>query len=866
MGEVYRARDTRLERSVAIKVICLALVDPDKLRRFEQEARSIAALNHPNILAIYDTGVHDGNPFLVTELLEGETLRERLSHGPLPVRKVVEIGSQVAHGLAAAHERGIIHRDLKPENIFLTNDGHAKLLDFGLAKAQADAATSGSSMSQVLTASHSGAAQTSPGMVMGTAPYMAPEQVRGEKVDHRCDIFSFGAVLYEMLSGKRAFSGPSSVETMSAVLNAEPPEIDPNIKIPAGLERIVRHCLEKNPADRFQSARDLTFALGALSGSELTRALPGRPAKTWPRWLMFAAGAALLLAVAALGYLIRRPAANADRLEFTIPPAGEVTHLALSPDGAMLAYVSPDDVSGEGMIYVQRVGKLTAAALNGTEGATYPFWSPDDSYVAFFAAGKLKKVAVSGGAPQVIANVVSARGGSWGKKDVIIYAPGAAGPLWRVNADGTDAQPLTDKVATVNEPSHRWPLFLPDGDHFFFWAGNFNESRDDRVSGIYVSSLAVKEKKLVVLTRSNPGFADGNVFYVDGKYSLLAAAVNEKNGNLVGRPHVVLNQVGFQPSTYWSAYTAAGNGTVVYHLNTAMPTSRLTWYDRSGKELGHVGEIGILSNPTLSPDGTRVAVDVSDAKAKNIDVWTYDLARGTSERFTFDPAEETTGVWSRDGSKLAFRSAAPGGVLRVRSANGLGSEGTIVNGDYGGFDLLPNSWVQEDKQVLATRQLGSGGSNLVLVSVAGKTITPLSLGKGSEKNGQISPDGKWLAYASNETGDWEVYVTTFPTPGGKWQVSRGGGSEPRWRNDGNEIFYVGPKGELTSVSVDTRNGFSCGTPLPLFQLQARSPVSSTDLYTYDVAADGKRFLVNRYVKPVTIPPLNILLNSLAAGQ
>src|SRR5664280_2248164 len=381
MGEVYRARDARLNRSVAIKVLPSAIAsDPDRMRRFEQEARSIAALNHPNILAIHDVGVQDGTSYLVMEMLEGETLRERLDRGPLPVRKAVEIGTQIAYGLAAAHERGIVHRDLKPENIFLTNDGHVKLLDFGLAKDTA-ASTSASSANGVTAVTM----RTTPGVVMGTAPYMAPEQVRGEAVDYRADIFSFGTVLYEMLSGKRAFGGDASVETMNAILKSDPAEIDlTTVKISPGLDRIVRHCLEKNPADRFQSARDLTFALEALSGSGSASSLPavgaGRQRGPW----LWAIAAVALLAAMIVGFAARSASAPAAlRMDFAIPTSAEVTHLALSPDGSMLAYVSPEEETGEGVIFVQRIGSTAVIRLEGTQTASHPFWSPDAKYIRF---------------------------------------------------------------------------------------------------------------------------------------------------------------------------------------------------------------------------------------------------------------------------------------------------------------------------------------------------------------------------------------------------------------------------------------------------------------------------------------------------
>jgi len=868
MGEVYRARDARLNRSVAVKVLPPALAaDPARMQRFEQEARTVAALNHPNILAVYDVGVQEGTPYLVTELLEGETLRERLDRGPVPVRKAVEIGLQIAHGLCAAHERGVVHRDLKPENVFLTRDGHAKLLDFGLAKANV-ATPAGSQPSGGMsdfTLQTVQTMQTEPGVVMGTAPYMAPEQVRGEAIDSRADIFSFGAVMYETLSGKRAFAGDSAVEIMTAVLKSEPPEFDvEQLKVPPALERIVRHCLEKNRVDRFQSARDLIFALSALSGSESTAALRPQAARRIPWGMWAAAGAALLLIVAAVAVLARWPQARdaGRRMDFAIPVQGEVGHIAISPDGSMLAFIVVDENSGEGVLNIQAIGSPNAKHLEGTQGATYPFWSPNDDYVAFFAHGKLKKISVTGGAPQVLASALQARGGSWGKKGTIIYAPDAGGPLWRVDADGTEAAPLTDKAFTGTDSSHRWPVFLPDGDHFLFWSGDFNERAEDSASGIYYASLGdAQHKHLVKQARSNPGYAREHLFYIDDKLSLVSVPMKMSNYTVNGKPEIVAQQVGHHPSTYWGAFTVANNGTVVYHLGTGSSLSQLTWFDRTGKELGRVGDPGLLANPSLSPDGNRVVVDIADPREKNIDVWIFELNRNGSTRFTFDREEETTGVWSRDGKSIAYRWAGAPEVVRLKNSNGFEADKGLAKGPPGNADMLPNSFTPDDQQVMVTMQVDTGGLGLGVVSVKDKSVTPFLPGQSNKADGQISPDGKWVAYQSDESGEWEVYISPFPAGGGKLQVSRGGGTDPRWRKDGKELFYLDPKGYLVAAPVESQNNLATVTPVPLFQTHARTSVSSSDFFSYDVAQDGQRFLVDRYVKPAQTPPLGIVLNA-----
>ena len=864
MGEVYRAKDTRLGREVALKILPGSFAtEPDRLRRFEQEARAVAALNHPNILAIHDIGQHDGSPFLVSELLEGESLRAVLDRGTQPQRKTIEYGVQIAHGLAAAHEKGIVHRDLKPENIFVTKDGRIKILDFGLAKLAQKAGAQPDELT--LTSAH-----TAVGVVMGTASYMAPEQVRGEAADPRTDIFAFGAVLYEMLAGMRAFRRDTAAETMTAVLKDDPPELsDPGRQVSPALERIVRRCLEKSPEQRFQSARDLSFALSALSGTESsTLARAAAVPRRTPLWPWLAAALALVAVSAATWFVARRPQPT-TRMQFAlaVPDEISVSHMALSRDGKLLVFVSPEESSALPMLFVQRVGSSSVTPLPGTQGASYPFWSPDGAYVGFFANGKLQKMAISGGTPQLLATALSGRGGSWGTKGVIIYAADAQSPLQRINADGTGMAPVTEGIRTKEDQSHRWPMFLPDGDHFLFWAGNFSNAKDDRLSGIYLSSLEGKERKLVVLCHSSFGFDARNLYYADEQRQLVSMAFDASAATVSGSPAVVANVVGFQPSTYWSAFTVAENGTLIYNTEVGAAQSALTWMDRSGKELGRIGDAAVVANPTLSPDGSRVAVDISDEKANNVDVWVESATGTGNSRFTFDPSEEVVAVWSRDGKTLAYRNAGSDGPsLLLKPATGLERERkryTLPSTSMD--DIIPNSWSLDDQQILFTHQITSG-EYLELIPVAGGEPTRFLTSKGSETNGQISPDGKWVAYASDESGVWEIYVTSFPGAAGKWQVSRGGGSEPRWRGDGKEIFYIAPSGMLTAVPVNGENIFATGTPAPLFQIHGRAPISSTDVFTYDVAKDGNRFLVNRYVKPEHVPPLTILLNAANGDQ
>ena len=872
MGEVYRARDTRLDRAVAIKILTQGVADtPEVRQRFEREARAVSSLSHPHICVLYDVGNQDGIEYLVMEHLEGETLAARIAKGSLTTAELLRYASQIADALDKAHRQGIVHRDLKPANVMLTKTG-AKLLDFGLAKdeeiLQGDPGSS-PTMSRPLTMQ---------GSIVGTIQYMSPEQLEGKPADARSDIFSFGAMLYEMATGRKAFEAKSQASLIAAILKDDPKplrELQP--LTPLALEHVVKACLAKDPDERPQSAHDLKLQLewmresSGISQSQLaqteqsTEASPSRR-KTKTASIIAASALCTLLVAAVIGYFFKPQPAPADRLEFSIPLQNEMSHLALSADGRMLAFVSPDPASGANMVSVQRVGSPGVSVLPGTAGASYPFWSPDDAYVAFFADGKLKKIALSGGAPQILATATSGRGGAWGRRGVIIFSAQAAGWLSKVNADGSNLVPLTDKLFDSSKTvSHRWPVFLPDGEHFLFMTLTFSNNVTDDYRGVYFGSIAGDAKRIAPQAMSNPGYANGHLFYLDDKKSLRAVSLDPGNGTVTGDAQLVTDQVGFQPSVYWGAFSVAKNGTIVYNPTVGAGLSALTWYDRTGKELGRVGEIGVLSNPTLSPDDGRLAVDVADTKANNINIWLSDLKRDTYSRFTFDSSEDVGGVWSRDGSLIAYRSLQSSDTnVFVKQTQGLQPPHSIISlkeRSRATDDLNPNSWSLDGAQLLCTLQPATGGTQLVLLPTSGGNMTPFLTTKTSETNGQISPDGKWVAYASNESGDWEIYVTTFPTAAGKWQVSQSGGSEPRWRGDGKEIFYIGAGGTLTAVPVSTTGTFASGNSTPLFHTQLRAQVSSTDQFTYDATKDGQRFLVNRYAKPPQVAPLRIILNA-----
>jgi Tol biopolymer transport system component len=514
------------------------------------------------------------------------------------------------------------------------------------------------------------------------------------------------------------------------------------------------------------------------------------------------------------------------------------------------------------MLFVQRIGSSNITPLSGTQGASYPFWSPDNAFIGFFANGKLQKIAVTGGPPQALATAHEGRGGSWGSKNVIIFSPDAQSPIMRVSPDGGAATAVTDKIQVSGDASHRFPIFLPDGNHFLFWAGNFSNVKEDQSSGIVFSSLEGKQRKFIVPGHSSFAVDANNLYYVDGSSHLVALKFNQSNGDVSGTPSVIATTVGFQASTFWAALTASQTGTLIYNASSGAMQSVLTWFDRSGKDLGKVGQPAVICNPSISPMGNRVAVDVSDPKANNVDVWIESVTDNQNSRFTFDPAEEVAPVWSRDGSQITYRLAdTDGASIMLKSASGLEREKRLFTTPSTSMDdLVANSWTLDGTQILITRK-SSRGDHLLLLPIGGGEPKPLFNTDASTTAGQISPDGKWIVYASDETGNWEIYVSSFPGAQGKWQVSRGGGTEPRWRGDGKEIFYIAPNGMLNAVGVNGESTFATGTPMPLFEVRGRAAISSTDVYSYDVAKDGKRFLVNSYMKPEHIAPLSIVLNA-----
>ena len=847
MGEVYRARDTRLNREVAIKVLPAAFArDPERLRRFQQEAQAVAALNHPNILAIHDFGEHDGSPYIVTEFLEGETLRGRLNSGALPVRKASEFAEQIARGLAAAHDKGIVHRDLKPENIFVTRDGRVKILDFGLAKLTPEATPEAATL----------ASQTEPGMVMGTVGYMSPEQVRGQVADHRSDLFSFGVILYEMLSGKRAFQGQTSVETMNAILKEDPPEFaETNRSVPPALERIVRHCIEKGPEERFQSARDAAFALGALSdsSSSATGAVTVARRRAWRPWLRAAAEMALL--GLALGLLLtRNSAAPRSSVKAAIlPPPGDgfwanITQpAAISPDGRFLAIIAMRN--GHQQLWLRRLDVADAQPIAGSEDASNPFWSPDSRYIAFFVPGKLKKVDVSGGAVSDICPAGSfGMGGAWSNRGVIVLATfGTA--LKRVPASGGTPEPIPGAELSSDSIGHMWPAFLPDGKHFLYldWKYPTRVSHDD---GVWIGSIDGEKARRLSLTSTNAQYSAGYLLFSrDG--DLVAQKFNLSRFELSGAILPVAREIEYDTFFHDGMFSVSANGVLVYGSAGVGVNTVLTWLDRQGKILGTLGQPDQTFQHSISPDGKRVAVDPKPVDARE-KIWIYDVDRGTRIPLMADESGPSLyhPVWSPDGKQLAYRDTeGKTSTLRVHAADGSGEEEPFGGGVRG--DVVEATDWSPDGRFLAfdmTRFQGryEWQTTLQVIGV-GRADKPV-LNIDSADFGKFSPDGHWLAYSDSHSG--EVYVIPFPGPGAPIAVSSGGGDDVRWRGDGKELFYV--KDDLMLVAAQVRESaqeFRVLSSRPLFRLQLPRNIGF-----YDVTRDGQRFLVNaRTVKEQTAP-------------
>jgi eukaryotic-like serine/threonine-protein kinase len=848
MGEVYRARDTRLERSVAIKVLPAEVsANAERKQRFEREARTISSLNHPNICALYDVGSQDGLEYLVLEYVEGETLEKRLEKGTLPTDVLLRHGIEIADALEKAHRSGVIHRDLKPANIMLTKSG-AKLLDFGLAKWSA----AGASQEETLKTLTAGATKlTEQGTILGTFQYMAPEQLEGKEADARTDLFAFGEVLYEMTTARAAFAGKTKASLIASILSAEPAPISTlQPMTPPALERLVRGCLEKDPDERWQTAHDVKLQLRAIAegGSQSGLPAPVSARRRFRERLGWAAaGVAALLAVAfAFGYFQRAPS-QAHAIRAYIKPmekssfvfAGTASGFGLSPDGRSLAYVATTP-EGKALIWVRPIDSLQAQPLAGTEGAGFPFWSPDSRFIGFFAGGKLKKIEASGGPPLTLCDAPTGRGGAWNREGIILFTPSVSSPLHRVSVAGGAATPITTLDASRNEASHRWPSFLPDGRHFLYVAGSSFTPRDTPSNSLLVGSLDSKESKLLFHTHANAIYGSGHILFLR-QNTLMAQPFDPKRLELTGDAFPVADPVQEDEGRMHGIFSSSENGALTYAEGVSGQDRQLIWVDRSGKKLGEVPGADAYADPQISPDGKRLAFTL---ESSGYDIWVYDIARAVKTRLTFGAASSQqanqAGVWSPDGRQIAYSCARPAKYgLCLRPSDGSGNEEFIHPGNE--QPRYPNDW-SPDGKVLACYEAKQGALEIWMLPLSGERKPyPFLQSPFNELGARFSPDGKWVAYTSLESGRPEVYVVPFPGPRGKWQVSTGGGTWPRWRRDGKEIFYLSPDNKIMAAQVRASgSSFEVGAIQPLFETR---PYRAFINGSYDVTADGQRFVI-----------------------
>ncbi len=840
MGEVYRAHDTRLGRDVAIKVLPDAFLrDPERLARFEREAQVLAALNHANVAAIHGVEESDGARFLVLEFVPGRTLAERLVAGPLPVEEALEICRQMAEALEAAHERGIIHRDLKPSNVKVTPEGKVKVLDFGLAKAFGPEAAA-ADLSHSPTATYRTGGE---GAILGTAAYMSPEQARGKALDRRTDIWSFGCVLYELLSSRQAFGGETVTDTLAAVVRGEP---DWNVlpaEVPAKIRYLLRRCLERDLKRRLQAIGEARIAIEeGLSGSAAAEAVPVAPLG-WQRALPWALVGALVAALLASLWVLRqasqRVPAPVLRSAVTVP-AGEFSTrgfgpwLALSPDGTHLVYEGFR--GGTWLLFLRPMDQYQAVPLSGTEGATGPFFSADGQWVGFFVDGKLKKVSIQGGAPLTLCDVPDARGATWTPDDTIIFTPTANSSLWRVAASGGTPQPLTTLDTKKGENSHRWPDILPGGKAVLFVESGSGVSG---VGEIAVLSLKTGKRRTLVELGMNPHYVPSGHLVYGQAGSLLAVPFDLDRLEVTGSPVPVLEDVDMDNSTGAVDFSPSAKGSLIYVLGGGLGAaySALVWVDRKGAERPIAAPPNPFGQPRLSPDGRRVAVNIL---GQNSDIWIYELARGALTRMTFQPGEDETPAWTSDGKRVAFSSSISGKPRTVfwKNADGSGSDEPLLDSGYhthlGSFSL--------DGRVLAYTDYGSVGRGdiWVLPLEGDRKPRPFLQTPFNERDPKFSPDGHWIAYTSDESGRDEVYVQPFPGPGGKWQVSTEGGYGPVWARNGRELFYRNAD-KMMVVAVSTKPTFSAGPPRLLFEGSYTN--SSRREANYDISPDGERFLM-----------------------
>jgi Tol biopolymer transport system component len=850
MGEVYRARDTRLGRTVAVKILPPDQnPTPEARQRFEREARTISQLSHPHICALYDVGREAEIDYLVMEYLEGETLAARLRRGALPLSEALRDAAAMADALNAAHRHGIVHRDLKPANVMLTPAG-VKLLDFGLAKPAAP--VSGSpGMSGVATPTQ----VTREGTILGTLPYMAPELLEGKEADARSDLFAFGAMLYEMTTGRKAFDGTSGASLISAIMTVEPSPVSHlQPASPPALDRLIAVCLAKDPENRWQNARDLGRELLFVAGAGATT----RHRAPRPALLGIASGAAL--AAGLLGGVVLRdwltpPAAGPGPIRLTLSlPKGTslIGTLSISPDGQRVALVGADE-TGVAKIWIRPIDAPAATPLAGTEGAMFPFWSPDSRSVAFYSDGKLRRIDIAGGDAQPLAEITDFRGGAWGIGGDIVFARNTNEGFFRVAESGGAITPVTTLDAAHQEESHRWPSFLPDGKRFLFLVVG-------KEAGIYLASLdgSVRRRILPDVLSAAIYAPPGYLLYTTGN-SLLARRFDPATGEFHGDAQAVAEEVWSDPIIWGhTAFSASSGGTIVYRPGSGGGL-QLTWFDRSGRNLGAVGPPGILLEPSFDPAMTRAVICHQDRVTGQVDLWIHDLVRGGVARFGGGPGHRgaQTPLWSPDGASVVYTGTrGEKWALLRRPVSDAGAAEEVLVPEDPGVSIFADDWSRDGRYLLYERITDKTRYDLWVRDLRTGQSRPLLVTEFNESHATLSPDGRFFAYVSDESRRGEVYVQGFPAGGTKWPVSSGGGDQPRWRQDGKELFFLAANGSLMAVDVSSGpSGLEVSKPRKLFTIGVPE---NTVRNTYLVADNGRRFLVT--LNPDTGSEAEVVLN------
>jgi serine/threonine protein kinase len=888
MGEVYyRARDTRLERTVAIKILPTEFArDPDLRARFEREARAVAALDHPHICAVYDVGeaaIADSHQpsalspevvqYLVMQYLDGETLAARLARtkGPLPLDQALTIAIEIADALDKAHRAGITHRDLKPANIMLTKSG-AKLLDFGLAKLRGPVAPiSMSGMTRLATPTPN----TAHGTILGTVHYMAPEQIEGREADARADLWALGVVLYEMLTGRRPFDGESPATVIGEILKGAPPPVSARQPLsPPLLDHIVGRCLDKDREERWQTAGDVRRELQwASTATAATAAITGRPTIARSSRRSWAIGIAVLfVSVAIAGVSLKlRSSSSPDMgpvMKFAIiPPPHTVftsleatlpsPHLAISPDGKWLAFVA-QATGGDAMLWVRPIDGTEAVPLSGTEQATYPFWAPDSRTVGFFSQGKLRRIDIRSGAPQTLSDAVDPRGGAWSRDNVIVYGLNQTG-LWRVAASGGSSVPVT--TLSANETGHRWPSFLPDGQHVVFQARTIRGAE----AAIDVAALDGSSRTRLLNSQFSVAYVNGYLLSL-ANGTLSAQRFDPVRRSVEGDAIPIAQGVAASTTLYGS-FSASSTGLLAFASDMSGET-QLAWYNRQGHLLGNVGAARDYSDVQLMPGGRRALVTRPDVKTSSANIWSIDVTTGDSFPLTFESNVAAQPVLSPDGREFVFRSnrEIPAPMFR-RLVSGAGSDEVVLRsvrtGPRDSGNLFPTDWSPDGRFILFHVPYADTGYDVFALPLTGdRTPRPFVRSRGADLHARFSPDGRWVAYSSAESGRHQIYVQPFPNADGRWQLSTDGGSEPRWRGDGRELFFIGSDRRLMAVPVTTgvtSTSFEHGPPVALFATRV-AEFANPYRTTYAVASDGQRFLINDIAENATPPTITVVVN------